>query len=195
LWRAGLRIQEGGRRHASRHQRRDVRPHCPPAARTELRRTAAAAGARRRFAPHPLSHAHAVGDGTRRRTTIGPIDDRAGEMVPEIRPGAIISRAFQIYRDQAATLLGTALIIFAIQLPLALLLPKLAFIAGLAVLHPEFYDGMVVNLVRDVQDRRRDQSISELFRSVTPVLLPLVALAIVAGIGIAIGFVLLIIPA
>src|SRR3954462_12368564 len=115
--------------------------------------------------------------------------------MPEIRPGAIIGRAFQIYRDHAATLLGAALIIFAIQLLLALLLPKLFFIAGLAVfILSVFYGGMVVNLVRDVQDGRRDHSMGELFRSVTPVLLPLLGLAIVAGIGIAIGFVLLIIP-
>jgi site-specific recombinase XerD len=32
----------------------------PAAARAELRRTAAAAGVRRRFAPHQLHHAHAV---------------------------------------------------------------------------------------------------------------------------------------
>src|SRR3954454_15510708 len=115
--------------------------------------------------------------------------------MPEIRPGAIIGRAFQIYRDHAATLLGAALIIFAIQLLLALLLPKLFFIAGLAVfILSVFYGGMVVNLVRDVQDGRRDHSTGELFRSVTPVLLPLLGLAIVAGIAIAIGFVLLIIP-
>src|SRR3954452_581231 len=115
--------------------------------------------------------------------------------MPEIRPGAIISRAFQIYRDQAGTLLGGALIIFAIQFLLALLLPKLLFIAGLAAfILSVFYGGMGVNLVRDVQDGRRDHSMGELFRSVTPVLLPLLGLAIVAGIGIAIGFVLLIIP-
>jgi hypothetical protein len=115
--------------------------------------------------------------------------------MPEIRPGAIISRAFQIYRDQAGTLLGAALIIFGIQFLLALLLPRLPFIAGLAAfILSLFYGGMVVNLVRDVQDGRRDHSMGELFRSVTPVLLPLLGLAIIAGIGIAIGFVLLIIP-
>ena len=115
--------------------------------------------------------------------------------MPEIRPGAIISRAFQIYRDQAGTLLGAALIIFAIQFLLVLLIPRLAFIAGLAAfILSVFYGGMVVNLVRDVQDGRRDHSTGDLFRSVTPVLLPLVGLAIVAGIGIAIGFVLLIVP-
>jgi hypothetical protein len=115
--------------------------------------------------------------------------------MPEIRPGAIISRALQIYRDQAATLLGAALIIFGIQFLLALLLPRLLFVAGLAAfILSVFYGGMVVNLVRDVQDGRRDHSTGELFRSVTPVLLPLVGLAIVAGIAIAIGFVLIIIP-
>ena len=115
--------------------------------------------------------------------------------VAEIRPGAIISRALHIYRDQALTLLGAALVIFAIQFLLLLLLPKLPFIAGAAAfVLSVFYGGMVVNLVRDVQDGRRDHSTGELFGSVTPVLLPLVGLAIVAGIGIAIGFVLIIIP-
>src|SRR4051812_21050191 len=79
--------------------------------------------------------------------------------MPEIRPGAIIGRAFQIYRDQAGTVLGAALIVFAIQFLLALLLPKLLFIAGLAAfILSVFYGGMVVNLVRDVQDGRRDHS-------------------------------------
>ena len=36
------------------------RPWSAAAARAELRRTAAAAGVRRRFAPHQLRHAHAV---------------------------------------------------------------------------------------------------------------------------------------
>jgi integrase/recombinase XerD len=36
------------------------RPWSPSAVRAELRRTAAATGVRRRFAPHQLRHAHAV---------------------------------------------------------------------------------------------------------------------------------------
>jgi hypothetical protein len=40
-------------------------------ARAELRRLAASAGARRRFAPHQLRHAHAVGDGPRRGAATG----------------------------------------------------------------------------------------------------------------------------
>ena len=115
--------------------------------------------------------------------------------MPEIRPGAIISRAFAIYRDQAATLLGAALIVFGIQFLLVLLLPRLLFIAGLAAFVVSvFYQGMVVNLVRDVQDGRRDHSMGELFSAVSPVLLPLLGLAIVAGIAIAIGLVLIVVP-
>jgi hypothetical protein len=115
--------------------------------------------------------------------------------MPEIRPGAIIGRAFQIYRDQAATLLGAALIVFGIQFLLVLLLPRLFFIAGIAAfIVSVFYQGMVVNLVRDVQDGRRDHGMGELFRAVGPVVLPLIGLSIVAGIAIAIGFVLLIVP-
>jgi hypothetical protein len=113
----------------------------------------------------------------------------------EIRPAAIIGRVFEIYRDQAATLLPAALLVYAVQLLAALLVPHLfvlAAIVGLVV--GVFYQGMVVNLVADVQDGRRDHSLGELFKSVSPVVLPLIGLAIIAGIAIAIGFVLIIIP-
>ena len=113
----------------------------------------------------------------------------------EIRPGAIVGRAFQIYRDQAATLLPAALLVYAVQLLAALLVPNffvLAAIVGIIV--GVFYQGMVVNLVADVQDGRRDHSLGELFKSVGLVVLPLIGLAIVAGIAIAVGFVLIIIP-
>jgi len=128
----------------------------------------------------------------------GHLDDTHGGTASavEIRPGPIIGRAFDIYRDQAATLLGAAVIVFAIQFLLALLLPNgLLFIAGIAAFVVSiFYQGMVVNLVRDVQDGRRDHSMGELFSAVAPVALPLIGLAIVAGIAISIGFVLIIIP-
>src|SRR5262249_30790326 len=56
------------------------------------------------------------------------------------------------------------------------------------------YDGMVVQLVRDVQDGRRDSSVGELFSSVSPVLLPLIGVSILAGIGIGIAFALCMVP-
>jgi hypothetical protein len=53
---------------------------------------------------------------------------------------------------------------------------------------------MVVQLVRDVQDGRRDNTIRELFGSVSPVLPALIAVSILGALGIGIGFLLLIIP-
>jgi hypothetical protein len=49
-------------------------------------------------------------------------------------------------------------------------------------------------LVQDVQDGRRDNSIGDLVRSVEPVFWPLVAVSLLFGLGVGIGFVLLIIP-
>jgi hypothetical protein len=56
------------------------------------------------------------------------------------------------------------------------------------------YQGMVVELVQDIQDGRRDHSVLGLIRSVEPVFWQLAAVSILFGIGLAIGFVLLIIP-
>jgi hypothetical protein len=109
-----------------------------------------------------------------------------------IDPGSVISSAFAIYRDQAAVLLGSAAAVFLLSGLLAWLLGwvggVIAFVATL------FYQGMVVELVRDVQDGRRDATIGELFSKVAPAVLPLLAVSILAAIGIAIGFVLLIVP-
>jgi len=51
-----------------------------------------------------------------------------------------------------------------------------------------------VQLVRDVQDGRLDSSVGQLFASVTPVLLTLLAVSILFGAGVAVGFVLLVLP-
>ncbi len=53
---------------------------------------------------------------------------------------------------------------------------------------------MVVELVADVQDGRRDASPGQLLRAATPVLGQLILVGIVAAIGIVIGFVLIIVP-
>jgi hypothetical protein len=109
-----------------------------------------------------------------------------------IDPGSVISSAFAIYRDQAMVLLGSAAAVFLISGILAWLLgwvgALIGFVASL------FYQGMVVELVRDVQDGRRDATIGELFSKVAPVVLPLLAVSILATIGIAIGFILIIVP-
>jgi hypothetical protein len=116
--------------------------------------------------------------------------------VVPIGPGAVVSRVWEIYRDQFGALFGTAVVLYALQFVIYLVLPAVTGIVlvllfwALSVL----YQGMVVKLVQDVQDGRRDHSVGQLLRSVDPVFWPLVAVSILFGIGVAIGFVLLIVP-
>lgn len=113
-----------------------------------------------------------------------------------ISPGSVVSRIWDIYRDQFGVLFGTALVLYAIQFVVYLLLSGVTGIV-IAVLFWALivlYQGMVVKLVQDVQDGRRDHSVGDLLRSVSPVFWPLVAVSILFGIGVGIGFVLLIIP-
>jgi hypothetical protein len=115
--------------------------------------------------------------------------------VQPISLGAVVSRMWEIYRDQFAVLIGTALILFGIQFVLNLLIPGSGvaltiLLWALGVL----YQGMVVELVQDIRDGRRDHSVGDLIRSVEPVFWPLAAVSILFGLGLAIGFILLIIP-
>jgi hypothetical protein len=109
-----------------------------------------------------------------------------------IDPGSVIASAVSIYKSQFAILIGAAVIVFAVEAVLVLLLGWIGAILTIVV--STFFQGMVVELVRDVQDGRRDSSFGDLFTSIAPVVLPLFAVSLLAGIGIAIGFVLLIVP-
>ena len=114
-----------------------------------------------------------------------------------LSPGDVIGRAFQIYREQIGVLLPAALLVFAIDAVVSWVFDEgvLAVVAAVvSLVLAVLYQGMVVQLVRDVQDGRRDHTVGELFSSVSPVLLVLIAVSILAGLGIAIGFVLLIVP-
>jgi hypothetical protein len=116
--------------------------------------------------------------------------------VQSISPGAVVSRIWEIYRDQFVVLFTTAVVLYALQFVIALLLPA-ALAIVLVVLFwalSVLYQGMVVKLVQDVQDGRRDHSVGQLLRSVEPVFWPLVAVSILFGLGLLVGFILLIIP-
>lgn len=116
--------------------------------------------------------------------------------VQPISPGAVVARIFEIYREQFGVLAGTAVVLYAVQFVIYLLLSTAAGIV-LAVLFwalSVLYQGMVVKLVQDVQDGRRDHSVGELLRSVEPVFWQLLAVSVLFGLGVGIGFVLLIIP-
>jgi hypothetical protein len=116
--------------------------------------------------------------------------------VQPISAGSVVSRIWEIYRDQFSVLVSTAVALYALQFVVFLLLPTAAGFA-LAVLFwalAILYQGMVVKLVQDIQDGKRDHAVTDLLRSVSPVFWPLVAVSILFGLGLGIGFVLFIIP-
>src|SRR4029079_7637093 len=95
--------------------------------------------------------------------------------VQPVSPGAVVGRIWEIYRDQFSVLAVTALILYALQFVIFLVLSPAAGIA-LAVVFWALsivYQGMVVKLVQDVQDGRRDHSVGELLRRVEPGFWPL----------------------
>jgi hypothetical protein len=116
----------------------------------------------------------------------------------KIDVGDVISKVFRIYVDYAGVLLPVAALLFLIDALfrwLGLDSVGLAFVGSVVgVILNTLYTGMVVELVNDVRDGRLDQTVGGLFGAVTPVLFALLAVSILAGIGIGIGLVLLIVP-
>jgi len=113
--------------------------------------------------------------------------------------GAVIRRVFDIYVDQASVLMPAAAVVFVFTGIISALLvaasPGLAIVALVVILvATTLFTGMVVELVADVQDGRRDASPGQLLQAATPVLGQLIIVGIVAGIGIVIGFILVIVP-
>jgi hypothetical protein len=114
--------------------------------------------------------------------------------------GGVIGETFRTYGAQAGLILGAAFIIF---LPIAIIDGFIenqgGFLLGLvgsivSIVGTYWFQGMVVQAVRDIQDGRRDFSLGELFSSVQNVVGTLIVVGILAGIGIAIGLVLIIVP-
>ena len=121
-------------------------------------------------------------------------------MTRRVEPGRVISEAFETYRSEAAPLLiGAALVIGVagiiegiLSVSGSIILGILGAFVGLAA--GFLYTGYVVKLVQDIRDGRRDFSVGELFSHATPYLGTLILAGILAGIAIAIGFVLIIVP-
>ena len=120
-------------------------------------------------------------------------------MERKLSVGDTLSRTFSIYRDQAGVLLPVAFWLFLVLAIAELLagdnelsLFVVSFVLGLTITF--LYQGMVVALVKDVQDGRRDHSVGELMRLVLPVLMPLIGAGLLVALGAGIGLLLLVAP-
>lgn len=115
--------------------------------------------------------------------------------------GRVFERSYAVYRDQFTLLAPAALLLFA---PLAIMnglilsgaigVLGVLLIGAIGVVGNFWYQGMVVEAAQDIMDGRRDHTVGSLFSSVMPVLGPLIAAGLLAGMGIGLGFVLLIVP-
>jgi hypothetical protein len=116
----------------------------------------------------------------------------------KLEVGDTLGEVFSTYRAHAGVLLPVAFWLFLIVAIVdGLVGPDLALLPLVIVVSTivgTLYQGMVVGLVRDVKDGRRDSSVRELFGYATPVLLPLIAAGLLSGIGIGLGMVALIVP-
>jgi hypothetical protein len=119
-------------------------------------------------------------------------------MNEKLNVGETLGEAFRLYREQAGVLLPIAFWLFlAVGIAEALGREVLAvglFSIVLSLTVTTLYGGIVVGLVRDLRDGRRDSSVGDLFRMVTPVLLPLLGAGVLAGLGVFFGFLLLVLP-
>jgi ABC-type multidrug transport system fused ATPase/permease subunit len=112
--------------------------------------------------------------------------------------GGTLSQIFSTYGAQAGVLLPVA---FGLYLVVAIVNAIIVgsfflFPLGLAVtvVAATLYQGVVVSLVKDVQDGRRDSTVGDLIDATWPVVLPLIGVGILAGIAIGIGFLLVVVP-
>jgi hypothetical protein len=113
--------------------------------------------------------------------------------------GSVIRRVFDIYFDQAPVLMPAAAVVFVFTGIVSAVLisgsPGLALLALLISLVAQtLFTGMVVELVADVQDGRRDASVSGLLQAAMPVFGQLLAVGIVVGVAVLVGLVLFVVP-
>jgi hypothetical protein len=114
--------------------------------------------------------------------------------------GAVIRRVFEIYFDQASVLMPAAATVFVFSGLLSIVLASagqgaraLSLLVGLIATW--IFTAMVVELVSDLQDGKRDATAGQLVRTVVPVIGQVMVVAIVAAIGVLIGFVFFVVPA
>ena len=111
----------------------------------------------------------------------------------------VLTEAWDLYRRFAGHFLLIAFVIYVVTAALVALL-SLAGIAGaiigaiISFAATYVVQAALIKAVQDVRDGRVDLDLSETVRAAGPYILPAIGASILAGIGIAIGFFLLIVP-
>lgn len=113
--------------------------------------------------------------------------------------GDVVNETFSVYGQNFGVLLGSAIAVFLVVGLVAGILqsagPALGLIGTALILAGQaLYVGFVVQLVSDVRDGRRDQTVGDLFSAATPFILPLIGFGVLFGIGVTIGLVFLVVP-
>ncbi len=111
----------------------------------------------------------------------------------------VLGEAWQLYRKFAAHLLAIAFVIYLAAAIIAAPLSLAGVIGSLLALVVELFAGFLlqaalVKAVQDIRDGRVDLSLGETVSAVTPYIWAVAGASILAGIAIAIGLVLLIVP-
>jgi hypothetical protein len=113
--------------------------------------------------------------------------------------GRVIRRVAQIYVEQAPVLMPAAAVVFVFTGILASLLVEanrgyelVALLIDLVA--TTIFTGMIVELVSDLRDGRRDASAVSLLRAVRPIFGQLLLVALVAAAGVVAGLILFVLP-
>lgn len=119
-------------------------------------------------------------------------------MTRQLDVGGTLGEAFQAYREHAGVLIPLAFWPFLLVAVVNGLTEgdfSLFWVGELiSLVVGSLYTGVVVNVVRDVREGRRGQSVADLVRRVLPVLGPLIGASIVYGLGVFLGSLLLVVP-
>jgi hypothetical protein len=117
-----------------------------------------------------------------------------------VQPGEVLGEAWALYKAHWRHFLPLALLVFVVLSLVSLLLSFLlgwfgAVLATVVGLVGVFWlQGALCEAVADVRDGRADLSLSETLQKVRPRLAPLLGAGVLAGLGVAVGLLLLIVP-